>query len=232
MKRTAVVIAYLVALASLTPAYAQTPDEPVESAADEPSAVRRSAPRSFLRAYFHVDSTSLTASRTFDAVVGKSRFTMPGGGVEALNLWKGLFARVAFSSTKETGSRVFVLDDEVIPVGIPLTVELAPLEIGGGWRFPAVWSGRVVPYGGAGFVRLGYRETSEFAQSGDNTDTTFNGSVVFGGVEVSLVSWVIAGVEAQYRRVPDAIGDGGVSGAFGETDLGGTTFRVLFGIRR
>lgn len=232
MKPISLVITCLVLFASWTPAYAQTPSEPLDGISGEPPTVRASLPRPLLRAYFHVDVTSLSASRTFDAVIGQSQFTMPGGGGEILNLWKGLFARVAFSMAKETGSRVIVLDDEVIPIGIPLTVELAPLEIGGGWRFPAFGSGRVVPYAGAGYVRLGYRETSDFAQRGDDTDTTFNGSIVFGGVEVSLVSWVIAGVEAQYRRVPDAIGGGGVSGAFGETDLGGTTFRVLVGIRR
>lgn len=191
-----------------------------------------SSDRSFLRAYFHVDFTTLAASRTFDAVIGKSRLSMPGGGGEALNLWKGLFARVAFSTARETGSRVIVIGDEVIPIGVPLTVELRPLEIGGGWRFRPMAGGRIVPYVGAGALRVGYRETSDFGQSSDNTDTTFNGSVVFGGVEASVFSWIIAGVEAQYRTVPDAIGGGGVSGAFGETDLGGTTLRVLIGVRR
>jgi hypothetical protein len=46
------------------------------------------------------------------------------------------------------------------------------------------------------------------------------------------VSWVIAGAEVQYRTVPDALGEGGVSQVFGDTDLGGVTVRVLVGIRR
>jgi hypothetical protein len=188
--------------------------------------------RPLLRAYFLFDSTTLTASETFDAVIGKSRLAMPGGGAEVLRLWKGLFARVAFSSVKESGSRVVVFDDEVIDLGIPLTVELAPLEIAGGWRFPAFASRRFVPYAGGGFLRMGYRETSQFAIGDDNTDTSFNGGLVFGGIEAALVSWVIAGAEVQYRTVPDALGEGGVSQAFGDTDLGGVTVRVLVGIRR
>lgn len=225
MSRSSIVVACAAVLLCSGLAYAQDPVAPSLSGQDAES-------RPFLRAYFHVDFTTLAASRTFDAVIGKSQLSMQGGGGEALNLWKGLFARVAFSSARETGSRVIVIDDEVIPIGIPLTVELKPLEIGGGWRFRPMAGGRIVPYVGAGVLRVGYRERSDFAQSGDDTDATFNGSFVFGGVEASLFSWIIAGVEAQYRTVPDALGGGGVSGAFGETDLGGTTLRVLIGIRR
>jgi len=198
-----------------------------------PTRPRAAAPsRSFLRAYALFDSSALAAAETFDAVIGTSRLSMFGGGGEALDLWKGLFVRVAASSVEETGSRVVVFDDEVIDLDIPLTVELRPLEIAGGWRFPSIASGRLVPYVGGGLLRLGYRETSEFGMGDDNTNTTFTGGVVFGGLEASIVSWMIAGAEVQYRTVPDAIGGGGVSEAFGERDLGGVTVRVLVGFRR
>lgn len=198
-----------------------------------PPAAARATPRGpFLRAYFLFDNTSMTAADSFDAVLGTSSFEMPGGGGEALNLWKGLFARVAFSSVRESGSRVVVIDDQVIPLDIPVTVELKPLEIAAGWRLPAFAAGRLVAYAGGGFLRMGYRETSDFAIGEENTDTTFSGGVVFGGIEASIVSWIIAGAEVQYRTVPNAIGGAGVSEAFGETDLGGTTVRVLVGIRR
>ncbi len=241
MSRSSIVAACAALLLSSGLAYAQDPiaPSPSEEGAgpgdvieDDQQLPPPPASRPFLRAWFHADFTTLAASRTFDTVIGTSQISMRGGGGEVLNLWKGLFARVAFSAARETGSRVIVIDDEVIPIGIPLTVEFKPLEFGGGWRFRPMGGGRIVPYVGAGVLRVGYRETSDFAQSGDNTDTTFNGSVVFGGVEASVFSWIIAGVEAQYRTIPDAIGGGGVSGAFGETDLGGTTIRVLIGIRR
>jgi len=184
------------------------------------------------RAYALFDSTTMAASETFDAVFETTKFDMKGGGGEVVNLWKGIFARVAGSSGTLTGSRAVVIDGQVIRLGIPLTVEMRPIEFGAGWRFGPFLGSRIVPYGGAGFLRVSYKERSDFAGPGEDTDETFNGSVVFGGVEARIVSWIIAGAEVQYRRVPDTIGGGGVSREFDETDLGGVTVRVLFGIRR
>ena len=42
---------------------------------------------------------------------------------------------------------------------------------------------------------------------------------------------MFAGVEGQYRSIKDALGEGGVSDVFGETNLGGAVFRVMFGVR-
>ncbi len=215
-------------LVQAQPVASMAPEAPAAAQVDAAGSQARGP---YLRAYFHVDAASLAAADTFDAVIGSSRVTMRGGGGEALNLWKGLFARVAFSTARATGSRVVVPGDEVIQLGIPLTVRLTPLEIGGGWRFRPVAGGRLVPYAGAGLLRMGYKETSDFALEGEDTATTFTGGVVFGGVEVSVFSWIIAGVEAQYRTVPGAL-DGGVSDFFGEDNLGGTAVRVLIGIRR
>jgi hypothetical protein len=61
---------------------------------------------------------------------------------------------------------------------------------------------------------------------------TKSGAFLFGGVEFGAWKWVTVGAEAQYRSVPDAIGEAGVSAAFDETDLGGFTFRIMFGVRR
>ena len=85
---------------------------------------------------------------------------------------------------------------------------------------------RFAVYGGGGLVRVEYRETSDFASSTENVRQSFSGYFVFGGVEVPIWKWIFAGVEAQYRGVPDALGDGGVSEDFGETNLGGTVLRV------
>ena len=178
-----------------------------------------------------LDGTEMAAADSFNAVIGKSRITMPGGGLEVLSLWKGLFIRGAFSSVKETGSRVVVFDDEVISLGIPVTIELQPLEVAAGWRFRPLFR-RLTPYIGGGLLRMSYKETSDFAVEDENTNETFTGNVVFGGLELSLVSWVMAGAEVQYRSVPDALRGGGVSELFDETDLGGVTVRVLLGIRR
>ena len=41
-----------------------------------------------------------------------------------------------------------------------------------------------------------------------------------------MSKWVLTAFEVQYTTVPDALGMPGVSGEFGETNLGGLTFRV------
>jgi hypothetical protein len=185
-----------------------------------------------VRGYFLVDSNSLAASETFDATMGTSKFTAKGVGGEVLDIFSGVFARLAFSSMKEVGTRVVVIDGTVVPLDIPLTVEMKPLEIAAGWRVPLRKAPRVTPYGGAGFLRLAYKETSDFADDDENSDESFTGFVAFGGVEVVVWKWVVAGAEVQYRSISDALGTGGVSQTFNETNLGGTTFRFLVGVRR
>lgn len=224
-------LAALAALLLATPVRAQDEIPTDPEAQTEDVAPAAPSPRAYFRAYAFFDATALAAPDTFDAIIGKTNLQMFGGGGEVF-IWKGLFARVAFSSTTETGSRAELHDGEVIPLGIPLTVELRPFELAGGWRFNATARARVVPYAGGGLLRMGYKETSDFATSGDNTNTTFTGGVVFGGVEVRPFSWIVTGAEVQYRSVPNALGDGGLSQAFDEHDLGGVTVRVLVGIRR
>ena len=52
-----------------------------------------------------------------------------------------------------------------------------------------------------------------------------------GGADVTRVADLLhVGAEARYRWVPDSLGVAGVSEAFNETDLGGTTFRVRIGV--
>ena len=83
----------------------------------------------------------------------------------------------------------------------------------------------------AGVLLVNYHETSEFADPGDDSKETFTGYDFFGGIDAMLAKLVFVGGEAQYRLVPDALGESGASKDFGETDLGGFVFRVLFGIR-
>lgn len=184
-----------------------------------------------LRAYAIVDSNAVAAKESFDAVLGTSQLTAFGGGVDVVEIWKHLFARVAVSHASKTGSRVFVANGEVFPLGIPLTVTMTPIEVGGGWRFVSSKGSRFTPYAGLSFLSLGYSETSKFAEPGENSDERFTGQDVFGGVEVGIVKWLVASGEVQYRRVPNALGAGNVSQDFGETDLGGVTARFTIGIR-
>jgi len=176
----------------------------------------------------------MSASKSFKAVLGKDKplITSLGFGVEGTSLWKGLFARVAYTRSKNDGSRVSVDPSGVAYSNhIPLTIEITPLEIGAGWRFgaPAKGAAGARPYLGAALLLQHYKETSAFADPGENIDTTDKGVAVFGGVEIA-VKFVRIGVEGQFRSVPNAIGAHGASLLFDETNLGGGVFRLTFGV--
>jgi opacity protein-like surface antigen len=91
---------------------------------------------------------------------------------------------------------------------------------------------RFAVYGGGGFLNLSYREESQFAGSLENVRDTFTGFVVFGGIDVAVGKWIIAGVEGQYRSISTPASEGGVSQVFGENNLGGAAVRLLIGIRK
>jgi len=179
-------------------------------------------------AYFAFDLDAMAAQKSFDAVLGTSNLKGFGGGVDVLNVWKGLFIRAAVTHASKEGNRAFVFNGQAISLGVPIKVSMTPVEIDGGWRF--FTASRVMPYVGGGLVLMRYSEKSTFASSDENVSQTNRGFIVLGGVEVALSRWFMTGVEAQYRRIPDALGAAGVSQDFGETDLGGFTARVLLGI--
>jgi hypothetical protein len=197
-----------------------------------PGILRPAQPSIGLRAYAFVDATEMTAADTFRATLGATAMEGIGGGLEVLRLWEGVFARLNYSTSKRTGERVAMIDGNAIPLGIPMRVEITPLEAGAGWRSDLGRRRLVGLYGGASLVRMRFRQTSDFAARDEDVDETFNGYGVFGGLDVTIASWVMIGAEAQYRLVPDGLGQSGVSQALGETDLGGTTIRVMIGIRR
>lgn len=206
--------------------------------ADEPAGAQfrpvmrpRPAPIGF-RAFGHYEQVSMTASKTFDAVLGTREMKGRGAGGEVIRLWRGLFGRVALSQMSDTGSRAFIVDQEPISLNIPLEVTVRTLEFGGGWRVIPRRMPRLSYYGGAGLLRVKLEEKSSFAQPGENTRASFNGYSVFAGVEVGVWKWIFAGVEGQYRMIPDALGEDGISKAYNETDLGGAAVRVLFGVRK
>jgi hypothetical protein len=217
------------------PVAAQSLTSAVALAAPAPqrTAYRPPRPRQSLgfRAFVTFDVNALSASQTFDAVVGTSKPNAVGGGAELLNVWRGLFLHVAASKMKESGSRVVVAGGQATPLDIPLTVEMMPIEIGAGWRADVGRRRRVGVYGGGGLLRLGYRESSTFAASDENSDTTFTGGFAFAGADLRVLGGVVVGVEGQIRSVPNAIGDAGASAAFDETNLGGATLRVLAGVK-
>ena len=184
-----------------------------------------------IKGYGLVGGMSFAASESFDAVLGTSSGVIFGGGAEVGLPWGGLYVGVGAWRFSEEGERVFVSGSEVFRLGIPLTIEVTPIEVTGGWRFKNV-SPRFVPYVGAGWSSYAYKETSDFADAGDDVDERFSGFHILGGAEFKLTRWLGVGGELAWTTVPDALGTGGASRAFDETDLGGVSYRLKISVGR
>lgn len=174
--------------------------------------------------------SQMTASESFETILGSKSLVDFGGGGQVTNLWRGLYVEALFNRSRETGERVFVDGTQVFPLGIPLIVTLTTVDVTGGYRFNR--GSRLVPYVGGGYTSAGYKETSSFAQAGDDVDDRFGGFVVLGGVEVRALRWLHVRGEARYRQIPDALGEGGVSTVYDEDDLGGFRMGVLVAVGR
>ena len=177
-----------------------------------------------------------TAKESFDAVLDTHSGTDLGFGAQLA--WqsgrlRGLFVEVDASRFEETGERAFVHEGEVFPLGIPLTIGLTPVEVSAGYRLNQVRRTRngvvaspLAYFAGGGVGSLGYTETDDE----DEISERFIAYHVMGGVDVTVWRVLQIGAEARYRWVPDGLGAGGISDAFNETDLGGSTFRVRIGV--
>ena len=194
---------------------------------------RRPAPRANrlqIRAFGSVGTNWFAASSTFDAVLGSSTGQDFGGG---LNLTQGPgYLEIGARKFSKAGERVFVTSGgQVFPLAIPTEVTMTPLEIAAGWRFGTRF-GRVIPHLGAGYTRMKYEETSDFADAGENVDESFNGYHLVGGAEVRVSRWVGLTGEVVWTSIADALGSGGASKAFDETNLGSTALRLTLVIGR
>jgi opacity protein-like surface antigen len=165
--------------------------------------------------------SQFAAQHTFEAVLGQARGRFFGGGGE-VRIGSGLFVNASVERFTKTGQRVFVVDQQVFKLGIPNTVTLTPMTVTTGWRFV---TDHATPYVGAGIGRILYKETSSFAEASENVDTRFASYHMLGGVEFRN-GWVATAFEVQYSRVPNALGVGGASAAFHESNLGGVVGRV------
>lgn len=184
-----------------------------------------------IKGYGMVGGVSFAASDSFEAVFGSSSGTIFGGGAEVGLPFGGLYVGIGAWRFNADGERVFVSDSQVFPLGIPVSVEITPIELTAGWRFKTL-SPRFIPYAGGGWSSYGYSEVSDFAEAGDNVDERFSGWHILGGVEFKLTRWLGVAGEIAFAGVPDALGAGGASEAFGETDLGGTSYRLKITVGR
>jgi hypothetical protein len=191
-----------------------------------PAAAPRPGLDTGLRGFADVSYHFFTARDTFKAVLDQPGGPFFGGGAE-FRFSKGLFVQAATRWFKKTGERVFVLDDEVFPLGIEDEVTIAPTEFTGGWRFRSVGA---IPYVGAGAGLYRFKETSEFEDPLEKVDERFTSYHFLAGAEFRTRGWLAGAVEVQYTMVPDSL-TGGLADIYDEHDLGGfdVRFKIVIG---
>ena len=194
-----------------------------------PAAVSPPAPIG-TRVFVDAGSDKLAASRSFNAIFGTDRGPVFGGGGEVI-LFSNWFVRGGAWRFHDRGERAVRFENRTFRLGIPLSVTIVPIEVSGGYRFPLDRRRLLMAYAGAGLGTHSYKETSDFAQGDEHISERFTGYQVLGGVEYRLHRFIGVAGEVQYTTVPDAIGAGGLSAEFNESDLGGLIVRarVLFG---
>lgn len=193
-----------------------------------------------MRGFASLGAITFLAKDSFETSLGSATGGLFGGGGQVLLPW-GLYAEVSAARFRRSGQRVFVgPGNEVFELGIPLSVTVTPIEVTAGWRYQKTarrpplrrlssgWP--IVPYLGAGFSSFAYRETSEFGDAADEVSDRFTGFHVAGGVEYRVWRWIGVAGEVRWATIADALAGGGVSKAFGEDNLGGTSVRVKIAV--
>ena len=238
-----VLVALTGSLAYVMPAAAQTPSTDSGSSVmtaswaspvsfeDQRTPYRRPAPKLPIgvRVFGAVDVEHMLAKQSFGATLGTATLPGFGGGIDVVNLnGGGFFFRAAMSVMSKSGTR----SSGTISSGFALQVRMVPIDVGVGWRFNHVTrANHVTPFVGGGLLLLHYSETSPDGQSTDNTSAMFKGYEGFGGVDLLVGNALTVAPEVDFRSVPGAIGTGGLSQVFNETNLGGLAFRVTVGVR-
>jgi hypothetical protein len=152
------------------------------------------------------------------------------GGTVRMDLGRSFFGAVSGRYFAKEGERVALgPDDEVYPLGHPLTLRMVPVYGTVGYRFN--FSDRLVPYVGVGGGVTLIHEESEIGGETESTDATKPTGVGLVGVEYGGGRFRVGG-ELGYMLVPDALGDEGLADDFGETDLGGfsAVFKVVISL--
>lgn len=271
------------ALAQSAQSVAPPPEPPDQEAAppldaqDEETPPRKPATFHFA-GFVEAGYQGFVASQTFDATLGKHGGAIFGGGA-SLTHKRGYFVQLDITRFSAEGERAFAYGSQVFPLGIPLEVEVMPIEVSVGYKFfmsppkpkgpprelapgdaepadrddsqeqepsdavspetaeepriaPKPRFGGLKPYVAGGMGVVGYKESSSFAADGEDVDDSFTSFNVLAGIAIPFSKWLGAAVEFNYRWVKDALGSGGLSEHFGETDLGGPSFRVKVTVGR
>jgi len=161
-----------------------------------------------------------SAQNSFQAITGQGGGAVVGGGAEVRI--GSLFVGASIDRYTQTGQRVLVIDREVFGLGVPDTISLVPMTAMAGWRFERQ---SATPYVGGGIGTVFFKEDSLAADPSENIRTHFTSYHVVAGVEFRN-GWVATAFEMEYSRIPNAIGFGGASAAFQESNLGGVVGRI------
>lgn len=200
--------------------------EPVslsERGGPPPSGARTPAARSHLlrfAGFGQFGYTRFSAQNSFQAITGQGGGAVVGGGAEVRI--GSLFVGASIDRYTKTGQRVLIIDREVFGLGVPDTISLVPMTAMAGWRFEHQ---SATPYLGGGVGSVLFKEDSLAADPSENIRTRFTSYHVLCGVEFRN-GWVATAFEMEYSRIPDAIGFGGASAAFHESNLGGVVGRI------
>ena len=174
------------------------------------------------------------ARNTFKAVFGSEIQPFFGGGVDVV-VKDRYFVDATVTRFSKKGERAFRLNGQTFKLGVPLRATETPIEFTAGYRFRK--RAHVVPYVGAGLGSYQYTERSDFADPGEDVDTSHVGFIAKGGIEGLIHrNWLRLAADVQYTRVTGILGTGGISAAAvsgdkREQDLGGIAarFRVIVG---
>lgn len=207
-------------------ARAREPRQTPAVAAGRPKAPPKPGPG--VRVVADVGAVWFTSSESFEAVTGSNRRIQYGGGIQAVNLWNGLFAEAIVGRSQISGSRVAYYQGMTYDLGIPTTITFTPVEAGLGWR--TALGRRVHSYVGGGVTLMQYQEKSDFAADNESVDESHTGYYACAGLEFSLTKWLHLRGEARFTSLPNAIGQAGVSKDFDETNLGGLGVAVKLAI--
>jgi hypothetical protein len=179
---------------------------------------------------------NFTAADSFEVIFGRPSGPIFGGGARiglpVRAAFGGVFVDVGAWRFRDEGERVFVFGGEEFALNIPVEITITPVELSAGWQFRFRRAPRVRPYVAGGFSSYGYRETSPFNTPAEDVDDRFSGYHLYGGGEYKITRWLGVAGELNWTTIPDALGIGGVSAEFDESDLGGASFRFKITIGR
>lgn len=177
--------------------------------------------RMYVRGFGQAGGTLFTARDSFDAILGTPVGFVYGAGGQ-VGFPNGSFVQVSVARFRKKGSRALVSGNQVFLLDIPHEVTLTPIEVTYGYRETGVR--RVYTYVGAGLGWHAFRESSSALQDDVEAGAGHIGYHVLAGADYPLGRWLSLAGEIRWAAVPGLLGDTGVSAAFDEDDLGGTTF--------